>query len=208
MQHEQALGWPTKPIAGIDEAGRGSWCGPVVAAAAVLPADFNIDGLADSKKLPAARRETLFVTLQAIPHGIGCASVAEIDKLNILQASFLAMQRAVYALSARHPHMRLAHILIDGNQLPNSSYELPCAASALIGGDNLSPTIAAASILAKVTRDHIMVVLDSEHPGYHWASNKGYGVKTHREGLAKLGITPHHRKTYAPIRNILRASGV
>jgi len=201
MQYEQAVGWPTKPIAGVDEAGRGSWCGPVVAAAAILPATFNIDGLADSKKLSAARREELFVTLQTIPHGIGCASVAEIDALNILQASFLAMQRAVRALPVRP-----AHILIDGNQLPNASYPLPCAASALIGGDNLSPTIAAASILAKVTRDHIMIALDSEHPGYHWASNKGYGAKAHRDGLAKLGITPHHRKTYAPIRNMLRAS--
>lgn len=193
---ERTVGWPEKSVFGVDEAGRGPWAGPVVAAAISLPADFALD-VDDSKKLTAKKRDILFDTLVALPHGIGAASVEEIDSLNILQATYLAMRRAVDALAAEigAPH----HVLVDGNRLPPWDYP----ASALIGGDGLSPGIAAASILAKVTRDREMARLDALHPGYGWASNKGYGAKAHKEGLERLGVTPHHRKSYAPIRKIL-----
>ena len=196
---ERAYGWPEKPVFGVDEAGRGPWAGPVVAAAICLPAKFDLAALPvnDSKKLSEKKREALFEKLVALPHGIGVASVAEIDKLNILQATYLAMRRAVDALASDigAPH----HVLVDGNRLPDWGYE----ASALIGGDGLSTAIAAASILAKVTRDRDMAALDAAYPGYGWASNKGYGAAAHKEGLMRLGITPHHRRSYAPIRKIL-----
>lgn len=195
---EQKLGWPEKPVFGVDEAGRGPWAGPVVAAAIRLPADFDLP-VNDSKKLTAKKRDTLFEALLTLPHGVGEASVAEIDALNILQATHLAMTRAVDALAGAlgAPH----HVLVDGNRLPEWGY----ASSALIGGDGLSPAIAAASILAKVTRDRQMLRLDAAYPGYGWASNKGYGAKAHQAGLARLGVTPHHRRSYAPIKKILES---
>jgi len=196
--HEQAHGWPERTVLGVDEVGRGPWAGPVVAAAVSLPSDYRdmgLNGLHDSKKLTAKKRESLFVSLLQVPHGIGMASVDEIDSLNILQASLLAMSRAVAACQ-----LRPDHVLVDGNKLPSWPY----AASYLVKGDTLSPSIAAASVLAKVTRDEMMVELDQAFPGYGWASNKGYGAKAHQQGLASLGVTPHHRRSFAPIAKLLQ----
>lgn len=195
---EKAHGWPSACIFGVDEAGRGPWAGPVTAAAICLPADFDLK-VDDSKKLSEKKRAALFDDLICVPHGIGAASVEEIDALNILQATFLAMRRAVDALAAEIGAP--AHVLVDGNRPP----DWPYAGHAVIGGDGLSPSIAAASILAKVTRDRDMAALDEQFPGYGWAANKGYGAKAHKEGLERLGVTPHHRKSYAPIAKILRA---
>ena len=195
---EKAQGWPSARIFGVDEAGRGPWAGPVTAAAICLPPDFNLS-VDDSKKLSEKKRDALFEELARLPHGIGTASVEEIDALNILQATFLAMRRAVDGLAAQLGAP--AHVLVDGNRLP----DWPYAGQAVIGGDGRSPSIAAASILAKVTRDRDMAALDAAFPGYGWASNKGYGAKAHKEGLEKLGVTPHHRKSYAPIAKMLRA---
>lgn len=189
-------------ICGVDEAGRGPWAGPVVAGAAILdqanlPVDL-VEGLDDSKKLKAQKREDLLERLQgcdAVQLGLGIASVEEVDELNILQATFLAMRRAVENLS-RVPDFAL----IDGNHIPPG---LRCPAEAVVKGDGLSLSIAAASIQAKVARDLMMVELDVLHPGYGWANNAGYGTKQHQEGLARLGITPHHRKSFKPIRKIL-----
>jgi ribonuclease HII len=194
---ERAQGWPEARLFGVDEAGRGPWAGPVTAAAICLPRGFDLS-VDDSKKLTAKKRDALFETLIALPHGIGTACVAEIDRLNILQATFLAMRRAVDALADNIGAP--AHVLVDGNKLP----DWPYAAQAVIGGDGLAPSIAAASILAKVTRDRDMAALDAQFPGYGWASNKGYGAKAHQIGLEKLGVTPHHRRSYAPIAKILR----
>lgn len=196
---EQKFGWPEKSVFGVDEAGRGPWAGPVVAAAICLPPDFDLlaHAVNDSKKLTAKKRDSLYEALIGLPHGLGEASVAEIDAVNILQATHLAMHRAVTALADQigAPH----HILVDGNRLPDWDYH----AQAMIGGDALSPSIAAASILAKVSRDRHMADLDKAYPGYDWASNKGYGAKAHQAGLATLGVTPHHRRSYAPIKKIL-----
>ena len=191
-------------VCGIDEAGRGPWAGPVVAGAVILdrrrldPALTR--GLDDSKKLSASRREALFAALKAgaragtVDLATGIASVEEIDRLNILQATFLAMGRALAALGRRPDHA-----LVDGNGLP----ELPCPATAIVKGDGRSLSIAAASIAAKVTRDAIMAALDAEHPGYGFARHAGYGTSAHRQALDRLGVTPHHRKSFAPIHNIL-----
>ena len=194
---ERAQGWPEARVFGVDEAGRGPWAGPVTAAAICLPQDFDL-AVDDSKKLTAKKRDTLFEALAALPHGIGTASVAEIDTLNILQATFLAMTRAVDGLAANIGAP--AHVLVDGNRLPTWIYD----AQAVIGGDARAPSIAAASILAKVTRDREMAALDAQFPGYGWASNKGYGAKAHQMGLEKLGVTPHHRRSYAPIAKLLQ----
>jgi ribonuclease HII len=203
--HERRLGGR---VAGIDEAGRGPWAGPVVAAAVVLtPAALAIPalgGLNDSKKLTAARRAALFDSLAAaaqdgtVEVGVGEASVAEIDRLNILAATMLAMRRAVAALP-QPP----GHALVDGNRLP----DLACPATTLVGGDARSLSIAAASIVAKVTRDQLMAALDAAHPGYGWARNAGYGTAEHRAGLARLGPCDHHRRSFAPIRALLAAPG-
>lgn len=188
------------PIAGVDEAGRGPWAGPVVAGAAILnrdtlPADL-MAALDDSKKLKAAKREDLFARLaDHAVIGVGIASAQEVDDINILQATMTAMARAVAALSVTP-----AGALIDGNRVPG---DLPCPARAVIKGDGLSLSIAAASIVAKVTRDGIMADLDLRYPGYGWQSNAGYGTKAHQAGLARLGVTPQHRKSFAPIRKIL-----
>lgn len=200
LAYEIKYGYPQKQIAGTDEAGRGCWAGPVVAAAIILPETIPPTLLAeldDSKKLTPKKREALFPLLQEYAHGIGSADVQEIDTLNILQASMLAMKRAVAALPSPPDH-----ILVDGNRKPDWDY----ASTALIKGDSLSPSIAAASILAKVSRDQIMTTLDREYPAYHWASNKGYGAKAHQAGLAEYGVSPHHRRSYAPIRTILQAA--
>jgi ribonuclease HII len=179
-------------IAGVDEAGRGPWAGPVVAAAVILRGQAP-EGLADSKRLTAARREHLFAELHASACliGVGEASVAEIDALNILEANHLAMIRAVAALPEAPDH-----VLVDGNRLP--PWQWP--ATAIIGGDACEAAIAAASIIAKVSRDRLMVALDAEYPGYGWAANKGYGTAAHARGLAQLGVSPHHRRSFAPVR--------
>jgi ribonuclease HII len=177
-------------IAGVDEAGRGPLAGPVVAAAVIL-CDGGIAGLDDSKKLSAKRRAELEALILArCIVGIGMASVEEIDRINILQATFLAMTRAVEAL----PQVP-AHVLVDGNRLPKWRY----SAEAIIGGDALHPCISAASIIAKEHRDRIMVAADSDYPGYGWASNKGYGAAVHMAALREKGPTPLHRRSFAPV---------
>ena len=186
-------------VAGIDEVGRGPWAGPVVAAAVILHPHATPPGIRDSKALSPQRREELF---KAIHHcaliGVGMASVDEIDTLNIAGATRLSMTRAVEALT-----IPPSHCLVDGNMLP----DLPCPAQAIVKGDAISVSIAAASIIAKVIRDRMMRALAEEFPHYAWEKNKGYGVKAHQEGLNGYGVTPHHRKSFAPIRDILSARG-
>ena len=184
------------PVAGVDEAGRGPLCGPVVAAAVILdPASMPI-GLNDSKKLSEKRRVLLFGQILASAQvGVGQASVAEIDALNILRASHLAMERAIAAIPVRPQH-----VLIDGNLLPRG---LALSAEAIVQGDARSLSIAAASIIAKVTRDRIMVDLAQQHPGYGWQKNAGYPTKDHLLALQNLGVTPHHRRSFRPVHNIL-----
>lgn len=187
---------PAAPVAGVDEAGRGPWAGPVVAAAVILDPARTPEGLNDSKKLSAKRREALAEALAAVAEiGVGIASVEEIDRLNILQASFLAMRRALAALP-RAP----GYALIDGNRVPA---DLPCPAAAVVKGDGRSLSIAAASIIAKTTRDRIMAELAAVHPEYGWDRNAGYGVAAHRAALARCGLTPHHRRSFRPIHNML-----
>ena len=177
-------------IAGVDEAGRGPLAGPVVAAAVILCPE-GIAGVDDSKRLSAMRREELFALIMArCTVGIGLASVAEIDALNILHATMLAMVRAVEALGVEP-----GEILVDGNRCPQWRYR----SRAIIGGDGIEPCISAASIIAKVSRDRMMVALDADHPGYGWASNKGYGAAAHLEALRQLGPTAHHRRSFAPV---------
>ncbi|MEM6904320.1 MAG: ribonuclease HII [Pseudomonadota bacterium] len=192
----------------MDEAGRGPWAGPVVAAAVLLDRARVPPGLNDSKKLSPARREARFAEISETAQvGTGIAEVAEIDALNILRATDLAMVRAVAALAesapafAAHPSgSGEAHLLIDGNRVPPG---LPLPATAVVKGDGRSLSIAAASIIAKVTRDRIMAALAKRHPGYGWETNQGYGTAAHREALTRLGITPHHRRCFAPIHKIL-----
>jgi ribonuclease HII len=183
-------------VAGVDEAGRGPLAGPVTAAAVVLDLDCVPDGIRDSKLLPAERRAALAAELAACATvAVAHASVEEIDALNILAASELAMCRAVAALP-----LAPCHLLIDGNRVPQG---LPCAAEAVVGGDGRVLSIAAASIAAKVARDAIMVELAQQYPGYGWETNKGYGSKSHIAALQDLGVTPHHRRSFAPVHNIL-----
>ncbi len=180
------------PVAGIDEAGRGPWAGPVVAAAVILPADRAPDGIDDSKRLSRDRRAELYERIRAAATvGVGEASVDEVDALNVLQATMLAMRRAVEALGTRP-----SHALVDGNRLP----DLACPARAIIGGDSRSISIAAASIVAKETRDRIMRRLARLHPGYGWERNAGYGTPEHARALATLGPTRHHRRSFRPVR--------
>jgi ribonuclease HII len=177
-------------IAGVDEAGRGPLAGPVVAAAVIL-CDGGIAGLDDSKKLSPKKRGLLEAQIMAsCIVGIGMASVAEIDAINILQATMLAMTRAVAAL-----HQNPEHVLVDGNRLPRWQH----SAQAVIGGDAIHPCISAASIIAKEYRDRIMVAADADYPGYGWARNKGYGAAVHMAALEKLGPTPLHRRSFAPV---------
>ncbi len=192
-------------IAGVDEAGRGPWAGPVVAGAVCFPDLQTADELApfinDSKKLTPKKREKAFDLLHECGAyiGVGQASVEEIDSMNILQATFLAMKRAVNQIHEAHP---VSFTLIDGNQLPKSAWLWP--AKTVIDGDALSLSIAAGSIIAKVTRDRIMCCLAEEFPMYGWEKNAGYGAPAHIAGLKEHGITVHHRKSYAPIAKILR----
>ncbi len=185
------------PICGVDEAGRGPLAGPVMAAAVILEKKRIPKGLNDSKQLSEEERETLYPRIMelAVAVGVGQASVEEIDLVNIRQATHLAMARAVRALT-----VTAQFALVDGNDPP----ALPCKCDTLIKGDGLSLSIAAASIIAKVTRDRLMVKLHDEHPGYNWCRNKGYGTPDHYNGLKSHGITVHHRRSFAPIYNILR----
>lgn len=186
-------------VAGIDEAGRGPWAGPVVAAAVVLNQSKMPDelrfGIKDSKVISSAKRERLFSLLRLHTEiGVGRAEVTEIDETNILNATFMAMRRALQALS-----ISVDIALVDGNQAPN----LPCKVETLVKGDALSLSIAAASIVAKVHRDREMAMLAKTFPGYGWEKNAGYGTKEHREALARIGVTPHHRKTFSPVAKII-----
>lgn len=197
FQHETALiKAGSAPVAGVDEVGRGPLAGPVVAAAVVLDPRHIPAGLDDSKKVGATRRIALAAEILATAAvGIGAASVTEIDRLNILRASHLAMERALKALSVSP-----AHALIDGNMLPRG---ITMAATPLVRGDGRSLSIAAASIVAKVHRDQIMVDLAQQFPGYGWETNAGYPTSVHIRALAALGVTPHHRRSFRPVHNIL-----
>jgi ribonuclease HII len=179
-------------VAGIDEAGRGPWAGPVVAAAVILDPDDLPDGLNDSKKLSHARREELHdIILAKAEVGIGIIDVAVIDRDNILQATYAAMIQAVAALASAP-----VFALVDGNRAP----KLTCPVETVIEGDGKCLSIAAASIIAKVTRDRMMIDLDRQYPGYGFAKHKGYGTAEHQEALARLGPTLHHRRSFEPIR--------
>ena len=198
MKQDQ-FDWPeagVELVAGVDEVGRGPLCGPVIAAAVILDPARPIAGLNDSKKLTARQREALFDIIcdQALAWSLGRAEVAEIDQLNILHATMLAMQRAVAGLSVQP---QLAYI--DGNRCPT----LPCRAEAVVKGDSRVPEIAAASIIAKVTRDREMVVMDQQWPGYGIAGHKGYPTAAHMAALKKLGPAPIHRRSFKPVRVLL-----
>lgn len=187
-------------LAGVDEVGRGPLAGDVVAAAVILGADHGITGLTDSKKISEKKREQLFEKIQerALAFCIARASVNEIDHLNILQASLLAMKRAVEGLH-RQPHF----VQVDGNRLPTWAY----ASEAIVKGDSLIEEISAASILAKVTRDRELYELDLRYPGYGLARHKGYPTKEHVLALQKLGPSEIHRKSFGPVKNLLSLPG-
>ena len=184
-------------VAGVDEAGRGPLVGSVVAAAVILDPNNPIEGLNDSKKLTEKKREKLFIEIQekALAWAIAEASHTEIDELNILQASLLAMRRAVEALK-----IAPEHVLVDGNKVPQG---LTMSCDAVIGGDALHAEISAASILAKVTRDHEMVALDEVYPQYGFAKHKGYPTKAHFEAIVEHGVIDQHRRSYSPVKKAL-----
>lgn len=186
------------PVCGVDEAGRGPWAGPVSAAAVILDPTEVPAGIDDSKALTAARREALQYEIKgrAVAWGVGFASVEEIAELNILQATGLAIRRAIEALS-----LTPAAALVDGNY----RFDLPCPIQTVVKGDSLSLSIAAASILAKTARDRLMVDLDAQWPGYGFAAHKGYAAPTHLAALKSLGPCPAHRRNWAPIRALLEA---
>lgn len=177
-------------VGGVDEAGRGPLAGPVYAAAVILPQNAELPGLDDSKKLREKKREALFplICAQALAYGIGFATAEEIDAINILQATFLAMRRAVSALQIKPDAL-----LIDGNRLPETG---ACREIAVVKGDAKSMSIAAASVLAKVSRDRYMLQLAAEYPQYAFEQHKGYGTKLHYARLAEYGISPVHRRTF------------
>ena len=181
------------PVAGVDEAGRGPLAGPVVAGAVILPPDFDHSPFRDSKKMTAKARQRAFAVIeeQQIPHGVGICSAAEIDEINILQASLLAMKRAVQAL-AIHP----ASLLIDGK----FTIDMDLPQEALIKGEDKSASIAAASIVAKVSRDRIMADLDRQYPLYLFGKHKGYPTKLHKALVAQHGPCPIHRRTFKGVR--------
>ncbi|MCB1215568.1 MAG: ribonuclease HII [Deltaproteobacteria bacterium] len=183
-------------VAGVDEVGRGCLAGPVAAAAVILPLDFSLPGINDSKKLSAQQREELFPKIQekALAHAVVFVSVEEIDRINILEASLKAMQQAVEKLSPKPQAL-----LIDG-KIALRKTKLP--QRPLIQGDSRSASIAAASILAKVTRDRWMTSQEAHYPQFGFAKHKGYGTKQHREALSQYGITPLHRKTFAPVKQL------
>jgi len=182
--------------AGVDEAGRGPLAGPVIAAAVILPVERGIAGLKDSKKLTAAARERLAVEIKAkaLSWGIGRADISEIDEINILQASLLAMRRAVAALAIA-PQL----VLVDGDHCP----ELDCQVTAIVRGDQTVPAISAASILAKVSRDLEMIAMDRLYPGYGFAQHKGYPTRQHLQALAAHGICAIHRRSFGPVQRYL-----
>ena len=182
-------------VCGVDEAGRGPWAGPVFAAAVILSMDGAIEGLDDSKKLSPRQRETLEIHIKtrALAWAVGSASVEEIDVLNILQATGLAMRRAVEGLSVSPSLAR-----VDGSY----AFKLPCRVQTVVGGDALHPEISAASILAKTARDRLMVAMDALYPGYGFASHKGYGVQAHADALRALGPCAIHRTTFKPVRTV------
>lgn len=183
------------PVVGVDEAGRGPLAGPVVAAAVILPERGIPRGIDDSKKVPAPLRAELCARIERIARvGVGIATVEEIDRINIFWATMLAMTRAVEALEIA-PGM----VLVDGNAKPR--WDHPCVT--VVGGDALCVSIAAASIVAKHKRDLMMIEYDAQHPGYGWASNKGYGCPAHRDALMRLGPTPLHRRSFAPVAQAL-----
>ena len=183
------------PIIGVDEVGRGPLAGPVISAAIILNKEMIPEGINDSKKLSKKKREVINEELiSQHSFAIGIASVEEIDKINILQASLLAMKRAVLNLN-----IKPQTILIDGNKLPDLEYNM----YPIIKGDSKSISIAAASIIAKVYRDKLMQDLSLQYPGYYWEKNSGYGTKQHLLALNNLGVTPIHRKSFAPIYNML-----
>jgi ribonuclease HII len=183
-------------IAGVDEVGRGPLAGPVVAAAVWLDPDNIPEGMNDSKKLTAKRREALYDQILAVADvSIASCSVEEIDEINILQASLRAMERAVAGLKSQADY-----VLVDGNKIP-AAFGLN--AEAIVKGDARSLSISAASIVAKTWRDRLMVDLAQQYPGYGWEKNAGYGTKLHMEGLAKFGVTPHHRRSFKPIHKML-----
>jgi ribonuclease HII len=179
-------------LAGVDEVGRGPLAGDVVAAAVILPAMHGIQGLADSKALTAHQREALYKEIieQAIDYSVARASVAEIDQYNILQSTMMAMRRAVMGLKIKPDF-----VAVDGNRLPKWEYP----AEAVVKGDGRVEVISAASIVAKVVRDAEMLEYESKYPGYGFAKNKGYGTAQHMEALKRLGATPIHRRTFAPV---------
>lgn len=184
------------PVCGVDEAGRGPWAGPVSAAAVILDPARLPDGIDDSKALTAARRDALEIEIKthAVAWAVGFASVEEIDRMNILHATGLAMCRAIEGLV-----IQPAVALVDGNY----RFKLPCDVTTVVGGDGLSLSIAAASILAKTARDRLMTELDAEYPGYGFAGHKGYHAPSHVAALERMGPCPAHRMTWAPIRALL-----
>jgi ribonuclease HII len=196
----QAWSAGNRRVAGVDEAGRGPLAGPVVAAAVVFPRDFleaeadrSLSGLTDSKKLSESQRNRFFELLMGFPAvliGVGEAEVEEIDRINILRATHLAMARALSRIAPPPDHA-----LVDGRPVAG----LPCSSTAIVNGDGLSLSIAAASVVAKVTRDRLMVELDREFPQYGFARHKGYGTSEHLAALRKHGPTKHHRKSFEPV---------
>ncbi len=193
LQREQTAG---VLHAGVDEVGRGPLAGPVISAAVILDHRAPIDGLADSKKLSETRREQLcdHIRERALSWAVGRAEVAEIDRLNILNASLLSMRRAVEALEVTPDR-----VLVDGNRCPELTLEMTC----IVKGDSHVAQICAASILAKVTRDREMVALAEEYPGYGFEQHKGYPTAQHRESLRRLGVTPHHRRSFRPVAELI-----
>ncbi|MCF6325452.1 MAG: ribonuclease HII [Gammaproteobacteria bacterium] len=183
-------------IAGVDEAGRGPLAGAVIAAAVILDPAHPVEGVTDSKKLSAKKRERLELEIKqhAIAWAVGRAEVEEIDEINILQASLLAMSRAVEQLSVKP-----AHVQVDGNQCPSVAYSV----EAIVKGDALIPAIGAASILAKVARDRELVLLDKQYPEYGFAQHKGYPTKAHVAALEEYGVSPVHRRSFGPVRRLL-----
>ncbi len=183
-------------IAGVDEVGRGPLAGPVTSAAVVLDPARIPEGLNDSKKLGKAARARLYAELLEVAEiSVAHATVEEIEEINILRASHLAMMRALAGLRCV-----VDHVLIDGNMIPR---DLRISAQTIIKGDARSQSISAASIAAKICRDYVMVDLAQQHPGYGWETNMGYGSKSHIAALHSLGVTPHHRRLFKPVHNIL-----
>ncbi|MGI9272874.1 MAG: ribonuclease HII [Woeseiaceae bacterium] len=188
-------------VAGVDEAGRGPLAGPVVAAAVILNPAAPVDGLADSKKLTAARREELAGDIRhsAIAWSVAWSDRAEIDALNILVATMLAMRRAILGLAVQPDAVQ-----VDGNRLPDLRFDATTIeGEAIVGGDGKIPAISAASIIAKTTRDRIMLKIDNLYPNYEFARHKGYGTEAHRERLQEHGACEHHRRSFAPVRTVL-----